>query len=476
MAEKCITQADVSLIYTAVKKQTITSTHLQKANSAITTQVVMEKSDKLSFEEFISCLIKISFKCYPSSLNKEEAMQHLLMDNILPLANKRNPIGISKNILKQPNMESMFSYYEDALMNLYIFFAITSENSEHRKNMIVSTCSTGKTFDEQAALIEESKLRTLASQSNAKSMGYSSFMKFANDFGLLSTSLNLTNVDIGDIYLTVISFNNFSTSIRKIDFKEFWECIVRSALKAFQAYEEMTSDQKLKELLLHMWRHTQSNSHDHMLGYGTLQGGGFNTHKGSLLKVSQLFSEKFTAAWAKDEYRDYLVAPVSFSSPQGKAAAALIPSTSTPNRAVNNNSSLNLNLSGFSNLIAMNTSTPLINSGAKTLPRFIHQLVGEASLTDNNSSINASSNALLPQQPEDSVADLLHTRIESRTDYLVSTPDTSRLDQTPVCIRVQISDNDDLALSNCGSHYLKPANLRKLLYLNPHLALILHDC
>jgi len=119
----------------------------------------MEKSDKLSFEEFISCLIKIAFKCYPSSLNKEDAMQHLLMDNILPLANKRNPIGISKTILKQPNMESMYSYYEEALMNLYIFFAITSENSEHRKNMIVSTCSTGKTFDEQAALIEESKLR-----------------------------------------------------------------------------------------------------------------------------------------------------------------------------------------------------------------------------------------------------------------------------------------------------------------------------
>eukprot|EP01035_Chromulina_nebulosa_P027576 gene27576-36285_t len=304
MTENFITQADVRLIYTSVKKHTITSKHLQKANNSSTTQVVMDKGDKLNFEEFVSCLLKIAQRCYPSSSSKDEAMQQLLMDNVLPLANKRILINISNTVLKQPNMESIYSYYEDALKELFSFFASASENSIHGKNMIVSTCSTGKTFDEHAELIEEAKLRTQVTQPQSKNMSYSSFIMFAADFGLLSSSLNLTNMELGDIYLTTIAFNNFKTSIRKIDFREFWECIVRCALQAFKEHMALTSDQKVKELLLHMWRHTQADTQSHMRGYGTLQGGGFNTHKGTLLKT---FSEKFTVAWAKDDYRDYLV-------------------------------------------------------------------------------------------------------------------------------------------------------------------------
>ena len=30
-------------------------------------------------------------------------------------------------------------------------------------------------------------------------------------------------MELGDIYLTTIAFTNFKTSIRKIDFREFWE-------------------------------------------------------------------------------------------------------------------------------------------------------------------------------------------------------------------------------------------------------------
>ena len=47
-------------------------------------------------------------------------------------------------------------------------------------------------------------------------------------------SLPITIVEFGDIYLTVTSFSNFSTSLRRIDFSEFCEAIVRIALRAFQ--------------------------------------------------------------------------------------------------------------------------------------------------------------------------------------------------------------------------------------------------
>ena len=135
----------------------------------------MDKGDKLNFEEFVSCLLKIAQKCYPSSSSKDEAMQQLLMDNVLPLANKRILINISNTVLKQPNMESIYTYYEDALKELFSFFASASENSLHGKNMIISTCSTGKTFDEHAELIEEAKLRYSYSKLLANSMPSSEY-------------------------------------------------------------------------------------------------------------------------------------------------------------------------------------------------------------------------------------------------------------------------------------------------------------
>lgn len=82
--------------------------------------------------------------------------------------------------------------------------------------------------------------------------------------------------------------------------------MVRCALVAFQDKKSLTSEIKIKALFLSIWRHIQSSVSDHMSGYGTLQGGGFNTYKGALLRGTQLLNEKFVAAWTKDNYSDYL--------------------------------------------------------------------------------------------------------------------------------------------------------------------------
>lgn len=44
----------------------------------------------------------------------------------------------------------------------------------------------------------------------------------------------------------------------------------------------------MKGLFLSIWRHIQSSVQDHMNGYGTLAGGGFNTYKGALLRGTQV--------------------------------------------------------------------------------------------------------------------------------------------------------------------------------------------
>lgn len=112
------------------------------------------------------------------------------------------------------------------------------------------------------------------------------------------------------------------------------------------------------------------------------------------------------------------------------------------------------------------------------LPRFINQLIGdgkEISASTSHSSLLADSPKKKPLL-EESVSDLLHAKIEQRSDFTVTTADIARTDRAEVSIRVQIDDSDDFSQLDCASNILKASNLRKLLYSNPHIALILHDC
>jgi hypothetical protein len=144
-----------------------------------------EKVDKIDFESFLSCLIRIASKCYPSCHNKEEAMQQLLMDNVLPLATRRKPVTISL-LLKQPVIETLFKYYEEALSELYKFYTTSADLRRKGNNLMRSTTHHIDVFDNEVELIEEAKLKASRELGNLNKMGYSDFLRFAKDFGLIT--------------------------------------------------------------------------------------------------------------------------------------------------------------------------------------------------------------------------------------------------------------------------------------------------
>lgn len=147
-----------------------------------------EKLDKLDFTEFLSCLIKIAIKCYPSCSDKQAAMQQLLMDNILPMAQRREPKEIF-SILKLQSVEALIKYYEDALFSLFKFYAATSDQNIKEKNLIQATSKNVRTFDEHKELIQLAKEKCNIQSSESRQMGYSDFLRFANDFGIVSRYL-----------------------------------------------------------------------------------------------------------------------------------------------------------------------------------------------------------------------------------------------------------------------------------------------
>mmetsp|Transcript_6826 Transcript_6826/g.6130 ORF Transcript_6826/g.6130 Transcript_6826/m.6130 type:complete len:441 (+) Transcript_6826:27-1349(+) len=291
MTERPITKAELYLLFTAeVKKNT------RKTQYKI---IQMEGKDKLNYEEFLSCLALIAEKCYPSGRSTEESMQQLLMDNLLPMALRRKPVSI-KEFITLPEIDSLFHYYEDALLEIYRFFSTINDKRAMTSSIIKTTSSRSKTFDEHSKHIESIDKSNLSS-----GMSYNDFFKFSIEFGL-SNSLKLTNLDIGEIFLAIISLRDFATKIRKIDFQEFWEALVRCALVAYKSYNEITIEDKVKAMFLNIWRHLQNTVKDQTAVYGTVIGGGFSNSKGGLQKGAQILNDKFVALWGKDNHIDYL--------------------------------------------------------------------------------------------------------------------------------------------------------------------------
>ena len=167
MTDTPMSQADLHLIVTSVLKN---SSH--------------QVSDhRLDYAEFLSCLSRVAQRCYSNAPTSEDAMQLLLMDNILPLASRRHPVQLQP-ILSQPAVEALFEFYEEALHDIFRYYA---NNSDHvSRNMIRATASNCKSFDETRHQLAEEKERFQQNKHTSHRLGYFEYLKFATDFGLAS--------------------------------------------------------------------------------------------------------------------------------------------------------------------------------------------------------------------------------------------------------------------------------------------------
>lgn len=169
MTDTPMTQADLHLIVTSVLKN--------RGHQAA--------DHRLDYEEFLSCLTRVAQRCY-SRASPDDAMQLLLMDNILPLAARRHPIALT-SILTQPAVEALFDYYQEALHDIFRYYA---SNSDHlSRNMIRATSTTCKSFDETRNQLREEKEHAAppgTKSISSQRLGYFEYLKFATDFGLAS--------------------------------------------------------------------------------------------------------------------------------------------------------------------------------------------------------------------------------------------------------------------------------------------------
>ncbi len=295
LVDKPITQSAVHLIFTQEAKRAS-----ERIDPKLLDRKVVERVD---FDGFLSCLMRLASICYPDSRNGDEAMLHLLMDNVLPLASRRQYISVQP-ILESAAVGALYSFFEEALQAVFYFYAANAANSVGAKNMTKTTAkSVHKSFDDHQQEIDAiaKASETSTKPKSGTTVGYEEFLRFSVDFGLTS-SLGLTTLDVGDVYLSVCTHSD--NRIQHIKFVDFWESLVRCALRAFHSYSSLPAAIKIKCMLLYMWRHIQASIREQMQGENN--NGDLSSYKGGLIRGTQLLNERFLSMWAKDNYRDYL--------------------------------------------------------------------------------------------------------------------------------------------------------------------------
>lgn len=321
MTDVGITQADVYLIFQA--EVHANRMDIKKgSNLKVDTAKQKDNGERIDFNQFLSCLQRISAVTYPHASCEEESFKQLLIDNILPAGVRRKPVDISEVMFSEP-ISNLLHYFEDCLIQLFKHYAGLAVNKARTKNMLKTTSSNSTTFDAHEQDINARRKAKAKTRSNSDDidsdeedgdhrlqyfgldvkLDYEEFIRFVTDFGL-TISTSLTSLDIGDIYLSVIYFQNFEPNLRGLEFGEFCEALVRCALKAFQNHPKVPNDRKLKNLFLYMWKHSQVTMKEQMQNL-RLNPVGTDSLKAGLVRGGAILNERFISMWGADGHVDY---------------------------------------------------------------------------------------------------------------------------------------------------------------------------
>jgi hypothetical protein len=329
MTECALTQAETQLLFMAQIQA------IKQASSTLT----VAATGRLDYDEFLTCLLRIARKCYPSCASPEAAMQQLLMDNVLPLTSRRKSASecsvTGLMVTYSEQLDQLKKHYQAPLLVLYDYFAVSAASKQDDFSAKSGKGEDKLTFEDRA--MEKTGERAKTGKKPKKVVAqlcYEDFIKYCFELGM-NSSLGLTTIDIGDIYLTTMSASRkaksgggkFDSSFGKLSFDELWQALVRCAFTAFKSRPHVSLVEKTKGMFAYIWRHLQQAKNS--LAYGSREA----KYRG-LIRCFQLLNEKFIQMWTADEFKDYfVVAKVADTivSPLkrmmvGGASASLLPS------------------------------------------------------------------------------------------------------------------------------------------------------
>lgn len=260
----------------------------------------------IAYKYFMSFLIQISKKVFPNNYSIEDSFLRLLMDNVLPFAKRRFPVFIDTTLLVEQEVHNLHSYFEESFSEIFRFYSLNSEMQIKGRNSLSSVSTFG---NQSSKTLERESLSSTGGTVGKlfSGMCYADFIKLANDFGFL-TSVSLSLLDLGDIYLTAIadsgsSFARSDLTLPSLSLEQFWKAIVFCALRAFNDRPQVSPSNKIKALFQAMKQHIQTG----LAHVAQKQSGQTSElYAAALFRASQPFLSKFASVWVAEGRPDYL--------------------------------------------------------------------------------------------------------------------------------------------------------------------------
>lgn len=248
----------------------------------------------------------------------EIATRRVLLENVLPLANRRTVLSLRYNS-QDPEAWKVIKQFQRGLRQIFGYYV---SKAELRRNNWVAEQVTlvsrleGLGSQIAPAILEEEiqrmRLMKETAQQQRELISYKEFMQFCQDFSLKSTSF-LTALQAADIFLQVVPLDPRLKSTKGMTFDAFAEALILMAHLAYRTTQASAADlgtnaaNKLKALLLYVWK--AINNHDRTckllrehVNVATTVITPNGTHD---IFGSGYFSEMFLAAWQADNFIDY---------------------------------------------------------------------------------------------------------------------------------------------------------------------------
>jgi len=304
------------------------------------TSVVKRKNrksniEKMTYNDFLNALMKIAIEMYAGSKNVksvDDAFQQLLIDNVLhrSLADRREPdLESIQKAIAEPRAAEVLRLYKGSTRQIFFFYATAQHQKSkriraaHQKDKHVEDSNFGADSLEKVKTRSARQERQRKLNPNKQALGYNEFLKFANDFNL-SSSLLLSTMEVGEIYLSAIHTTKTHGYIRQLTHNEFEQALVHCAMKSYEkkmeafrkadaqspeirmaleAYKNrrVNAGDKIRALFLHMWRAIHKT-----VPRAVESRRGVYTYDADLRRGSSKFISTFAQQWQEDEYRDYL--------------------------------------------------------------------------------------------------------------------------------------------------------------------------
>lgn len=265
----------------------------------------------ISFSDFMSMLHVLALKVYPHEISNNHAYRRLLLENVLLLSNRL--LAKMENVLRDEDLANPAVWkivnhdFNKSLGNIFKYYLHVADKrrSQLLAQEALNTGAVGVGNRQQNNVqksITTKQRERLRAQKNLISSA--EFLQFCQDYNLKSTSL-LTSIQVGMAFFECTGYDPESTMVKGMNFDAFCQCIVYMALFAYRkAHHTVTAPNKVKALLLHMWR--ASGALEKRSKAANAKGRTGHSHAGSLNTFgSGSFNDQFIKIWTAEGFINY---------------------------------------------------------------------------------------------------------------------------------------------------------------------------